>query len=177
MNQETENTDRLFERKKLMERIQEYSNKRIDTLIISISGGGILLNLETLKYITENALEKNVLLNWSGSFFLLAIIVNFWSQFKSNESSEKELDGIKTELTESQTEKEFDNLKSRLTTSSKDSRLEEIQNSLHQLQIEKTKLYSQADRYGAFVGYTNLVSSCVMTIGLILTLIYFCTTF
>ena len=65
-----------------------YSLQRIDLLIISISGAGIYVCLETVKYLMDKDQDVNSLIKFSGGFFILSIIVNFLSQwfgFKTNE--------------------------------------------------------------------------------------------
>jgi hypothetical protein len=58
-----------------------YAIQRIDLLIITISGAGILLILETLKFSLENRLPCICVIKISAVLFVLAIIVNFISQF------------------------------------------------------------------------------------------------
>jgi len=80
--------EELKERSKKSLESMFYSMQRIDLLIISISGAGIYIVLETLKYLTDNDICINNLIRWSGALFLLAIILNFLSQmsgFKTNE--------------------------------------------------------------------------------------------
>ena len=65
-----------------------YSLQRIDLLIISISGAGIYVCLETVKYLMDKDQDVDSLIKFSGGFFILSIIVNFLSQwfgFKTNE--------------------------------------------------------------------------------------------
>jgi len=51
-------------------------------LIISISGAGLYIIFETLKFIKEHEISSSyLLLQTAGSFLTLAIIVNFLSQF------------------------------------------------------------------------------------------------
>ncbi|MHA7843821.1 MAG: hypothetical protein ACX93I_10910 [Winogradskyella sp.] len=57
-----------------------YSIQRIDLLIISISGAGIYVCLETLKYLNENCIQHNLLVKVSGIFLLASIVLNFISQ-------------------------------------------------------------------------------------------------
>lgn len=104
MESKQDKLTRLQDRKMVMEKIREYSIKRIDILIISISGAGILLCLETLKFLIEEKKDNSLTLKISGVCFLLAIIVNFWSQFLAHESSENEIEGIKAELKDDEVE-------------------------------------------------------------------------
>ena len=80
--------EELKERSKNSLQSMFYSMQRIDLLVISISGAGIYIVLETLKYLTDNEMCICNLIRWSGGLFLLAIILNFLSQmsgFKTNE--------------------------------------------------------------------------------------------
>jgi hypothetical protein len=60
---------------------ENYSNARLDLLTISISGAGLYIALETLKFLFE---EKSGMPSWpvkvAGVLFTCAIAVNFWSQ-------------------------------------------------------------------------------------------------
>jgi hypothetical protein len=58
-----------------------YAIARIDLLIISISGGGIYIVFELIKYFAENGITQLVPLKIAAVFFTSAIIVNFISQF------------------------------------------------------------------------------------------------
>lgn len=81
--------ERIKERQKQSYQNMFYSLQRIDILIISISGAGIYVCLETVKYLYDKELYEGILLiKYSGGFFILSIIVNFLSQwfgFKTNE--------------------------------------------------------------------------------------------
>lgn len=59
-----------------------YSIRRMDLLIISISGAGIYIIFETIRELKTGgvSLESPRLLLWSGIAFLLAITANFISQ-------------------------------------------------------------------------------------------------
>ena len=72
--------ERIKERQKLSWEGMFYSIQRIDLLVISISGAGIYVCLETLKFNKENCMDIGSLIKISGCFFLIAIIVNFISQ-------------------------------------------------------------------------------------------------
>lgn len=74
-----------------------YAIQRIDLLVISISGAGIYVIFETLKY----SLEKNsclnlTLLKFAGLLFVLSIISNFLSQWSGYNANK--LDIKKTEF-------------------------------------------------------------------------------
>jgi hypothetical protein len=61
-----------------------YSMQRIDLLIISVSGAGIYLCLEILKYIHDNKLSgHSCYFKFIGLLFMLSIILNFISQWGS----------------------------------------------------------------------------------------------
>lgn len=59
-----------------------YSLKRMDLLIISISGAGLYVIFETLREFKAGkvAVNDTSLLFWAGIFFLISIVVNFLSQ-------------------------------------------------------------------------------------------------
>ncbi len=58
-----------------------YAIQRMDLLIISISGAGIWVVLETLKYAYDKKLSDLILLKVAGIIFVLAVITNFVSQW------------------------------------------------------------------------------------------------
>lgn len=64
-----------------------YAIQRIDLLIISISGAGVYVTLEALKYAHDNKFTNLSLIKFSGILFVLAIIVNFLSQYFGKESN------------------------------------------------------------------------------------------
>lgn len=80
-----------------------YSIRRMDLLTISISGGSIYIILETLKEIKTNQFF-NVdsyyydQLIASGSFFLIAIIFNFFSQISGYSANDYEEKYVQEEL-------------------------------------------------------------------------------
>lgn len=85
-----------------------YAIGRIDLLVVSISGGGIYIIFEAMKFIIENKLATDVsLLKTSGVIFTISIALNFvsqvfgwnankyeakWSKFKIDESRKKPID-------------------------------------------------------------------------------------
>lgn len=79
--------DRIKERQKLSWQGVFYSIQRIDLLIVSISGAGIYVCLETLKYMHENSIYNNALIKISGFFFLVGIAFNFISQVYGRKSN------------------------------------------------------------------------------------------
>lgn len=65
-----------------------YAMQRIDLLLISISGAGIYVCLEALKFSMEKSIVNNLwLFKLSGSIFVLAIIANIYSQWLSYKSN------------------------------------------------------------------------------------------
>ncbi len=74
--------------------IKIYSLKRLDLLIISISGAGIYIIFETLREFKTNNIEvdSSVIIFLSGLSLMLAIISNFFSQktgYNANRYEEK----------------------------------------------------------------------------------------
>ncbi len=68
-----------------------YSVQRMDLLIISISGAGVYVILETLKYSFENCLGDLWLIKLSGGLFILSIVVNFISQYTGKKANHYDL--------------------------------------------------------------------------------------
>lgn len=81
----------LKERQKIILDNMIYSQRRMDILIITISGAGIYICLETLKYLSENHHENNLLIKISGATFLLGIIANFISQLSGYRTHKEDL--------------------------------------------------------------------------------------
>lgn len=67
-----------------------YAIQRIDLLVISVSGAGIYIVFETIKFVLEkNLTVSRCLLEWSGGFFVTAILFNFasqWAGFYANKN-------------------------------------------------------------------------------------------
>jgi hypothetical protein len=78
------------ENKKLNYSNMNYSIHRIDLLIISISGAGVYLCLETLKFCYSNKIPISVSLKVSSGLFIFSILVNFLSQFMAYEANKHE---------------------------------------------------------------------------------------
>lgn len=77
----------IEERRQFAKENLTYSERRMDLLLIAISGAGIYVCLETLKFITEDCREPHWLI-WAASIsFLLAVIINFYGQFKGRSSN------------------------------------------------------------------------------------------
>ncbi|MCJ8288375.1 MAG: hypothetical protein HRT58_21875 [Crocinitomicaceae bacterium] len=96
-----------------------YSDQRLDLLVIAISGGGLYVALETMKFFKEHDLEIDTiwLLKLAGIAFVVCIISNFVSQILSKLSNRydylmcdyAEDDYCKSQLYDSKSEK-FDKL-------------------------------------------------------------------
>lgn len=71
------------ERKQLSYSNLFYSEQRIDLLIIAMSGAGIYVCLETIKYLSSNGKNIEILLKLPGCFLLGAVICNFIAQLLS----------------------------------------------------------------------------------------------
>tara|TARA_R110000744_G_scaffold253634_2_gene369203 strand:+ start:4216 stop:4653 length:438 start_codon:yes stop_codon:yes gene_type:complete len=67
-----------------------YSIQRIDLLIVSISGAGIYVCLESIKYLSDSEIQVHFSVKVSGLFFLLAITINFFSQIYGKKSNEQD---------------------------------------------------------------------------------------
>ena len=78
------------ERKILSNEGMFYSMQRIDLLIISISGAGIYVCLEAIKYLTDKKIDISFLIKLSASFFLVAIFLNFLSQLSGFYSNKQD---------------------------------------------------------------------------------------
>jgi hypothetical protein len=69
----------------------QYSVHRIDLLIISISGAGLWLILETLKFSLGKQIAVELPNVWqlkaAGALFVIAIIINFISQFTGKKAN------------------------------------------------------------------------------------------
>lgn len=57
-----------------------YSHQKLDTLLITISGAGIYVCLETIKFYSPNPSSTPVLIKLAACILLFAIILNFISQ-------------------------------------------------------------------------------------------------
>ncbi|WP_298248359.1 hypothetical protein [uncultured Christiangramia sp.] len=84
----TEKLQKLKERQILSLEGMKYGVQRIDLLIVSISGAGIYVCLEALKFLKEENLDLSSIIKYSGLFLALAIIINFISQFLGHKSNE-----------------------------------------------------------------------------------------
>ena len=86
-----ETKEDLFERKKMCHSGWFYAIQRIDLLIITISGAGVYVILEMLKFSRENPLPHLLALKVSGCFFIAAIIINFYSQITGMNANEQDM--------------------------------------------------------------------------------------
>lgn len=76
-----EDQDYFKERQKMGFQGWTYSVQRIDLLIIAISGAGIYIALESLKYCLEHHIACTAPIKSSGLIFILSIIFNLSNQF------------------------------------------------------------------------------------------------
>lgn len=79
-NQDSENR---FARHEYAAKEREfYSIKRIDVLVISLSGAGVIVAFEAMKFIVEQKLAISpIILKWGGVCFAASILTNFLSQW------------------------------------------------------------------------------------------------
>lgn len=67
---------------------RQYSIRKIDNLLLSISSAGLYVILETFKYCLEQGLSNQFILKISGLAFVLSIVFNFLSQFSGKKANE-----------------------------------------------------------------------------------------
>jgi hypothetical protein len=140
--------ERIKERQKLSAQGISYSIQRIDLLIISISGAGIYVCFETLKYLHDNNIDLHNLIKISGGVLLTGILVNFVSQFLGNKTNY------------------YDYLYCEEIIESGDNPNKEQQNKIELLN-------NKSDRYNNWTVKLTNTSAVVMLIGLILLSVYF----
>jgi hypothetical protein len=142
--------DYYKERKKLCHQGWLYAIQRIDLLIISISGAGLYLVFETIKYIIDKDLCKccTPLLKYAGICFVAGIVVNIISQFT----------GMRANVYESEKCDIYINGEDPPTT-------------------EELRLIGIADHKGTiwtkWTGTLNITSMVFMSMGIILLIIFF----
>lgn len=124
-----------------------YSIQRMDLLIISISGAGVYVILETLKFSKNNFLENLIILKWAGLLFIATILINFASQWTGLQANKFELYFCDGELLEAK------NIK-------KQARYERL-----------TK------RYTSWTTWLNSASGIYMFVALVIMTAYFISTF
>ncbi len=133
-----------------------YSIERIDVLIVSISSAGIYVCLETLKYINEKKMDSSSMIKIGGALFLVAIILNFISQYFGRKANEHDYFWCEYNL---------------------DIKDKNYRDSMPKLR-EKIKYHeSEAKKYSEYCVTTTNWSSIVMGSGLFCLLWYFFATF
>lgn len=128
--------------------ISNYSIRRIDLLVISISGAGLYIIFETLREFKTGSIlidNKNVLI-WSGLTLLFGVMVNFISQITSYFANVNEEKYIYEELKRIEGKK-FD-------------------------ECFQSKLDSKVKFYNRLTDFTNITSIVLMFVGLILLSIF-----
>ena len=83
--------EKLKEQYKMAHYGWHYSIQRIDLLMISISGAGIYVCLEAMKYSFENSLGGTSAIKIAGLFFVVAIVLNFISQFTGMKANQLDM--------------------------------------------------------------------------------------
>lgn len=151
--------EKIIERKKQAWDNMFYSTQRLDLLIVSLSGAGIYVCLETIKYFATKTKPEpcGALIKISGFIFILAIILNFLSQhygFKGNEQDYLMCDA------------EMD-----LNTMDLDEQKKET------LSGEIEKHDKLAETYSKYTKYMNYFSMLTLFVGLILIVLFFAITF
>ena len=68
----------------------KYALQRMDLLIISISGAGVYVCLEAIKYSSEKNYQNVWLIKIGGLLFVLGIVINFISQHTGKLSNKYE---------------------------------------------------------------------------------------
>jgi hypothetical protein len=138
----------LLERQKLAYQNMFYSIQRIDLLIISISGAGIYVCFETIKYLSSKELPTTVLVKVAGGLFLFGIIVNFISQLTSYKTNREDYLKLDVEL---QNEEEITD----------------------EVQLEIDNHDQSSDKFDRWTQRLNLLSMFLMFGGLIILATYF----
>jgi len=125
-----------------------YAVQRFDLLTISISGAGIYIIFEVLKFLKTQQLNTNliVLLKISGIIFTISIIVNFLSQFSSWSANRNEELCVNREI--------------------KRENGEDVD------KCEIDRLDKNVTRFNGFTRALNFISSSFMIGGIILLVIY-----
>ncbi len=142
----------LREHSKSAREIVAYSIQRIDLLIISVSGAGIYACLEILKFLYEHNKQCGALsFKITGLFFTTSIIVNFISQWTAYYASLHNGNATKKVISD--------------IVNKSDSTVE----------INKLDCYVKI--YGLLTKITNITSTLLMLIGLVLIGIFICITF
>lgn len=80
--------DQIENEKNMAHQNMFYSVQRIDLLIIAVSGAGVYVCLETLKFLVKEEVNQNpILIKLAGLMFVLAVVVNFFSQVTGKKSN------------------------------------------------------------------------------------------
>ncbi len=140
------------ERQKLAWEGLFYSNRRIDLLLVSISGGGIYACLETVKFLSEKDASVHWLIWISASSFLFTIIVNFIGQFVGKKANH------------------YDYLYC-------DAKIEGGEDPNCEAEMEIKKYDELSDKFSNAVGPINIACTVLMIAGLTSILLYFLAVF
>lgn len=138
------------ERQKIVWQNMFYSIQRIDLLIISVSGAGIYLCLESLKFMHTTGIPINCSIKVSAGFFVFAITTNFISQFISYQANKYDF----LSCSESKKEQQDDDSK------------------------RKQIIYDdKSDTFNKINNFFNYTSAILMFSGLFICFMYFIMTF
>jgi len=129
-----------------------YSMQRMDLLVISISGAGLYLIIETLKFSRINLLPSLCILKVAGFSFVIAIIANFLSQHFGKKSNYYDIIMCDEVLSN----EEISNINSN---------------------AEYVKYDNLAEEYSILTKKWNVFSWSIMLLAVIVVLIYFCIIF
>ncbi|MDA6072068.1 hypothetical protein NJT12_20795 [Flavobacterium sp. AC] len=149
--------EKIKERKKQAYDNMFYSTQRIDLLVISLSGAGIYVCLETIKHFVGKAQPCGLLIKISGFIFVVAITLNFLSQhfgYKANES---------------------DYLMCDADLDLKDPGCDE--NKREDFQLEFDRYDQLAEKYSSLTKVLNASSMIALIVGLLSILAFFAITF
>lgn len=140
----------LQERHKRVWEALFYTHQRLDTLLIAISGAGIYVCLETLKYYATKELIVHPMIKISAVVLVVAIITNFFSQWCASRVhySDYYISSIDFSCEESQKDR--------------NEHLQEIQKHEHKISV-----------YGKIDKVLSISSIMLMSIGLICIIVFF----
>lgn len=125
-----------------------YAVQRIDLLIISISGAGVYICLETLKYHHQNPLKYTQWIKAAGLLLVVSILVNLISQFTGKAANEYDLrmSQLKIECDEEKTDSKISNI---------------------------AKLDTKSEIYSQYTDWLNMASFIIMVAGLSIVIGFF----
>ncbi len=149
MNDSKFKIEKAKDRQKLSWEQLTYSERRIDLLLISISGAGIYVCLETIRFLSEKESSPHFLIWISSTAFLCSIILNFIGQFQGRKSNYYDFLMCQAEI---------------------DS-CEEPNNTLHKQEMDKYD--SLSEKYNKRVAPINIICTSLMIIGIAAILGYF----